>query len=96
MRAAARSAAGAMLRAAGGATSTAGAAAGIGLRNWGRVFGTRFFTGLIILLGLILLVVPGIVLAVRYCLIDEVVVLEGVGGGDARERSRALVRGRAI
>jgi hypothetical protein len=65
----------------------------VGFRNWGRLFSARFFAGLWILLGLILLVVPGIVLVLRYAFIDAVVVLEGTGGDFARRRSTELTRG---
>ena len=65
----------------------------VGLRTWGRLFSARFFAGLWIVFGLILLVVPGIVLMVRYAFIDAVVVLEGVGGDRARRRSAELTRG---
>jgi hypothetical protein len=65
----------------------------VGLRNWGRLFSARFFAGLWIMLGLILLVVPGIVLMVRYAFIDAVVVLGGAGGDSARRRSAELTRG---
>ena len=65
----------------------------VGLRTWGRLFSARFFAGLWIVFGLILLVVPGIVLLVRYAFIDAVVVLEGIGGDRARRRSAELTRG---
>jgi hypothetical protein len=65
----------------------------VGVRTWGRLFSARFFAGLWIMLGLILLVVPGIVLMVRYAFIDAVVVLEGAGGDSARRRSAELTRG---
>jgi hypothetical protein len=65
----------------------------VGFRNWGRLFSARFFAGIWIVLGLLLLVVPGIVLMVRYAFIDAVVVLEGSGGDFARSRSSELTRG---
>jgi hypothetical protein len=65
----------------------------VGRRNWGRLFSARFFTGLLIVFGLMLLVVPGIVLMVRYAFIDAVVVLERAGGDKARHRSVELTRG---
>jgi hypothetical protein len=65
----------------------------VGLRTWGRLFSARFFAGLWILFGLMLLVVPGILLMVRYAFIDAVVVLEGAGGDSARRRSAELTRG---
>jgi hypothetical protein len=65
----------------------------VGLRSWGRLFSARFFAGVWIVFGLMLLVVPGIVLMVRYAFIDAVVVLEGAGGDNARRRSVELTRG---
>jgi hypothetical protein len=65
-----------------------------GLGHWGRLFGARFVAGLLIVLGLLALVVPGVVLAVRYALIDQVVVFEGAGATVARRRSAELVKGR--
>ncbi len=65
-----------------------------GLQSWGPLFLTRLVVGIILMLGLIALVVPGIVLAVRYAMVDEVVVLEGAGVTVARRRSSDLSRGR--
>jgi hypothetical protein len=71
-------------------------AIGAGLHHWGRLFWARLVTSLIIGLGLIALVVPGIILAMRFCLIDEVVVVEGEGSRASRQRSTALTRGRYV
>ena len=65
-----------------------------GFRSWGRLFAARWVAGLLILLGLIALVVPGIILLLRYALLDPVVVLEGAKGADARRRSAELAKGR--
>jgi hypothetical protein len=65
----------------------------VGFRNWGRLFSARFFAGIWILIGLIVFVVPGIVLMVRYAFLDAVVVLERAGGDSARRRSTELTRG---
>ncbi|MGH8621898.1 MAG: hypothetical protein ACRET3_07150, partial [Burkholderiales bacterium] len=64
-----------------------------GLRSWGRLLVARFVAGLMIGLGLIALVVPGVLLLVRYALLDAVVVLEGAGPGKARRRSTQLTVG---
>jgi hypothetical protein len=69
-------------------------AIGVGLARWGSLFGARFFTGLIILLGCIAFLIPGIVLATRYALLDSVVVLEGANGPAARRRSAELTAGK--
>jgi hypothetical protein len=43
---------------------------------------------------LLALIVPGIVLSLRFALIDAVVVLEGVEGGSARNLSAKLTQGK--
>ena len=63
----------------------------VGLQNWPRLFGARFVSGIFIILGLIALIVPGIILAIRYSLLDEAVVLEGQNIRAARSRSTSLV-----
>lgn len=65
-------------------------ALGDGLAVWPRLFLVRVVTGLIIAGGLLLLVVPGVILLVRYALVDSVAVLEGAGPGAARRRSAEL------
>jgi hypothetical protein len=77
-----------------GRRTTYGEALEAGLHHWGRLFGARLVAGLIVGLGFLALIIPGILLAVRYSLIDEVVVLEGTAGRQSRERSRELVRGK--
>jgi len=67
-----------------------------GLHHWGRLFGARLAAGLLVALGLFALIVPGLVLAVRYSLIDEVVVLEGAGARVSRQRSSQLTWGKAL
>jgi len=65
----------------------------VGFRNWGRVFIAQLLTSILIGLGFIALIVPGVVLAVRYALLYPVVVLEGAGTDKARHRSTELTRG---
>jgi hypothetical protein len=64
-----------------------------GLGIWPRLFLVRLVAGLITLAGLLALVVPGIVLLVRYALIDAVTVLEGGTAAGIRRRSTALTAG---
>jgi hypothetical protein len=66
-----------------------------GLHHWGRLFGARIVAGLIVLLGLLALITPGIILAIRFSLVDEVVVLEGAGVWAFR-RSTQLTWGRGL
>jgi hypothetical protein len=56
-----------------------------------KLLGTRISTGLIVLAGLIALIIPGVVLALRFALIDTIVVLEGVEGASARNLSVQLI-----
>ena len=65
----------------------------IGLRNWGRLFVAQLSASLLIALGFIALIVPGIVLLVRYALLAPAVVLEGAAPGEARRRSIELTSG---
>ena len=65
-----------------------------GFRNWGRLWRARFVAGLFVTLGLIALIVPGIILAIRYALIDSVVVLEGANASKSRKRSSELTAGK--
>jgi DNA-directed RNA polymerase subunit RPC12/RpoP len=51
-------------------------AMGAGFRSWGWLFAANFVAGILITLGYIALIVPGIILTVRFALIDPVVVLE--------------------
>jgi hypothetical protein len=64
-----------------------------GFRSWGRLFAARFVASLLIMLGFIALIVPGIVLCVRYALLDSPVVLEEAGTAKARQRSAELTVG---
>ena len=67
-----------------------------GLHHWGRLFGARIVVGLLVGLGIVALIVPGLVLAVRYSLVDEVVILEGAGARVARQRSSQLTWGKGL
>jgi hypothetical protein len=71
-----------------------GEAMAVGFRNWGRLFAARFMAGLIIFLGLVALIVPGILFLIRYAFLECVVVLEGIDAGKARQRSTDLTKGR--
>jgi hypothetical protein len=77
-----------------GAWATYREALAAGFHHWGRLFGTRFITGWLILVGLVALLVPGIIQFAKYALIDQVVVLEGTSGSHALSRSAELTRGK--
>ena len=65
-----------------------------GFRSWGRLFLTMLVADLLIGLSCLLLILPGIILALRYALLGVVVVLEGRQGESARRRSTELMEGR--
>jgi len=67
----------------------------VGFKKWGSLFAARFVAGFLTGLGLLALVIPGVVLAVRYSLLDTVVVLEEPGiMKNARSRSTDLTSGK--
>jgi hypothetical protein len=77
-----------------GLPTTFGEAARAGVDNWARLFAARVVAGIFIFGGFLLFIIPGIVLSLRYSLIDEVVVLEGASVADSRARSSALTTGK--
>jgi hypothetical protein len=77
-----------------GKTVTYKKAMSIGFKKWGSLFAARFVASLIMGLGLIAFIIPGIILAVRYSLIDAAVVIEDKGASESRVRSIDLTAGR--
>ena len=65
-----------------------------GFRNWGRLWWAQVVAGMFITLGFIALIVPGILLTIRYALIDSVVILEGADASESRKRSSELTAGK--
>jgi hypothetical protein len=61
-----------------------------GLSAWPRLFVVRLVTGLMVAGGFLLLVLPGLILLLRYAVVDSVAVLEDAGPGQARRRSAEL------
>lgn len=61
-------------------------------RRLGGLILTMVFVWVFVALGTLLLVFPGIVLFFRWLLVDKVVVIEGLRGKEARNRSRELMR----
>jgi hypothetical protein len=59
----------------------------------GSLVWLSIMSGVGVALGLILLVVPGVLLAIRWALAAPIVMLEGLGAGAAMRRSGELVRG---
>ena len=66
----------------------------VAFRKWGSLFAARFVAGLIMGLGFIALIIPGIILAVRYSLLEAAVIVEDKGTSESRARSIDLTAGR--
>jgi hypothetical protein len=77
-----------------GESSTFGSAIGAGLNAWWRTWWTRFLSTLAIVLGFLLLILPGIYLLTRLCFVQSVAVVERVSGGEAIRRSFELTHDR--
>jgi len=71
-----------------------GSALAVGASSWGRMWWTRFLTRLSIVLGFLLLIIPGIYLLVRLALVEPVVICERVSGTTAIRRSFELTEER--
>jgi hypothetical protein len=65
-----------------------------GRRRWGTLLGLSIWSGLLIGLGFIFLVVPGVMLAVRWAVAGPLVALGGDGIQGSMERSAELTEGR--
>lgn len=66
------------------------------LRSWhrlGALLAVSVLTGVGVGLGLMLLIVPGVLLAIRWAVATPIVMLEGVGARTALRRSQELVEG---
>jgi hypothetical protein len=59
-----------------------------------RYIWTGILYFLIVLGGLFLLIIPGIIWSVRYVFAPYAVIVEGIGGGEALSRSKALIKDR--
>jgi hypothetical protein len=63
------------------------------LARTGALLGTQFAVGLVVMLGFVLLIVPGIIFSMWYMVVAPVVLLETVSGSKAMSRSKALMSG---
>ena len=59
----------------------------------GKIFMANLLSGLLIALGSILLIVPGVIFAVWFYFSAQVVLYENLGGRAALSRSKTLVKG---
>lgn len=65
-------------------------------RVWSRLFIYRLIVAAAVLLGLICLIVPGVIFAIWFILVDAVVCIEGRSTKHVLSRSMALTRGRRL
>ena len=77
-----------------GRTATYREAMSVGFRKWCSLFAARLVAGILMGLGFIALIIPGIILAVRYSLLDAAVIVEDKGISESRARSIELTAGR--
>jgi hypothetical protein len=75
-----------------GQSMSIGAAYRASVRRALALTGTYLLLGLGVLIGLILLVVPGVYLMIAWMLATQIVMLEGIAGSSALSRSRDLLR----
>jgi hypothetical protein len=85
----------AAMRALLGLEPTLGRAARVGLRRLWSVLLISLLSGLSVMTGLLLLVVPGLIVAVRLAVVMPALIVEDVRGRAALRRSWHLVRGRS-
>lgn len=77
-----------------GRTVTYQEAIAVGFKKWGPLFAAKFVAGILMGLGLIAFVIPGVMLAVRYSLVDAAVIVEGKSASASLRRSTELTVGR--
>ena len=63
------------------------------LKRFFPLLGTILLSGIIIVLGFMLLVIPGVLLWIWFAFIPQTVVIDGEGGVSAMKRSKYLVKG---
>jgi uncharacterized membrane protein len=62
-------------------------------RKVGTIIGAWIVAGILIGLGFFMLVFPGVIWALSFCLITPIVMVEGLPAGQSRKRSRELTKG---
>jgi len=76
-----------------GHPATAGKSIKFALKILGKLLATNILAGLIIILGFIALIIPGIYLMFRYWFTSHAVAIEEISGSKALKRSGALMKG---
>lgn len=76
-----------------GRTSSIGSAYRTAFRRWPAMFGTGILIALVVGFGLLCVIIPGLYLTCLFSLVAPVVVLEGLSGTKAMQRSMRLIKG---
>lgn len=76
-----------------GKSASLGGALGFALTRFVPLLGASILAGIIVTVGFLLCIAPGVYFAVSYIFVGQVVVAEGVGGGAALSRSKELISG---
>lgn len=76
-----------------GRSPSAGASLRVALGRLLPILGASFLVGLVVLLGTLACIVPGIILAIMYYVAIPAVVAEGIGGAQSLSRSAELTQG---
>lgn len=76
-----------------GVNATLAEAYEVGFRKWLKVFAVTLVSTVVITIGMVLLVVPGIIFSVMFALVVPLVVLGDRGVGEAFTESAALTKG---
>jgi hypothetical protein len=64
--------------------------------RFGTLLGVAFLYGLCVGVGIVLLIIPGLIVASMFCLATPAAVVEPIGAGGALERSSALTKGHRL
>ena len=72
---------------------TVGQAYGFALPKLGRMIWASLVVGVVVVIGMVLLVVPGVIFALMFALVIPVIIVENLKTGKAMKRSRTLVSG---
>jgi hypothetical protein len=72
---------------------TVGAALGVAASRFWALLGTGILVGLVVNVGLIMCIVPGVLFAIWFAFASQTVVVEGLSGGEAMGRSKRLTEG---
>lgn len=77
----------------GGRTASVGGAVSVAMRTFLPQIGASFLVGIVVVIGMMFCIVPGVIASLFFCLTTPAVVVEGLGPIDAMKRSIELTEG---